>query len=152
MVDRPDGPQTAPEDPRKPETFAEIAARAGRPLTTVSKTWSRHPAWPPRLPEKRGRQALFDPAAVDEFIREHIARQAAAELEPDRLYTAQELEDAGIGITAGTIRADLTRRRWPAPDSTDDGVNRWKGRTVTPVMTGRRGYRRTPPESSSGRR
>lgn len=74
-------------------------------------------------------------------MRNHIAR-AAVELEPERLYTAQQLEEAGIGITSSTIRADLTRRRWPQPDSTEGGVNRWHGRTVTDTMAKRRSYKR----------
>jgi hypothetical protein len=39
--------------------------------------------------------------------------------------------------------ADLTRGRWPEPDNTENGVNRWTGQTVMTAMTGRRGYRRT---------
>lgn len=127
---------------RPPETVAEIAERIGRPLTTVRNTWTRHPAWPEPLEQRRGRWRLYDPAAVDAFVRDHIDRQAAA-LEPERLYTARELEAAGIGITAGTIRADRARDRWPAPDDTTGGVNRWRGSTVTQALEGRRGYRRS---------
>ncbi|MEE1761188.1 hypothetical protein [Streptomyces sp. SP18BB07] len=50
-------------------------------------------------------------------------------------------KDAGIGIKAGTIRADLTRNRWPEPNDTDHGVNRWRGTTATKALEGRRGYR-----------
>ncbi|WP_411090809.1 hypothetical protein [Streptomyces sp. 049-1] len=134
---------------RPPETVADIAARTGRPPTTVSKTWTRHPAWPSPLEQLRGRWRLYDPDAVDTFIRDHIDRQAVA-LEPRRLYTARELEDAGVGITASTIRADLSRsrkggpRRWPEPDDTQDGANRWYGSTVTQALADRRGYRRSP--------
>ncbi|MCI3277508.1 hypothetical protein [Streptomyces cylindrosporus] len=130
---------------RAPETVAEIASRTGRPLTTVKNTWTRHPAWPDPLPQRRGRWRLYDPADVDAFIRDHIDRQVA-DLEPTRLYTAQQLEDAGIGIRAGTIRSDLTRRRWPEPDDTEGGTNRWYGATVTEALAGRRGYRRTEGE------
>ncbi|MEU1275314.1 hypothetical protein [Streptomyces sp. NPDC005799] len=138
MVDRREQP-TAPRRP--PETIEEIAARIGRPLTTVKTTWRRHPDWPAPLPERRGRWVQYDPDAVDAFIREQIDRQAVT-LEPRRLYTAPELEAAGIGITAGTIRADLTRRRWPEPDATDGGTNRWYGATAAKALEGRRGYRR----------
>ncbi|MET7475084.1 hypothetical protein ABZT17_12085 [Streptomyces sp. NPDC005648] len=138
MVDRHAKP-TAPRRP--PETVEEIASRTGRPLTTVKNTWRRHPAWPKPLPEKRGRWVQYDPNAIDTFIREHVERQAV-ELEPRRLYTAPELEAAGIGITAGTIRADLTRNRWPEPDATDGGTNRWYGATATQALAARRGYRR----------
>ncbi|MFH9677317.1 hypothetical protein ACH4L5_34290 [Streptomyces sp. NPDC017405] len=63
------------------------------------------------------------------------------------MRTAQQLEDAGIGIKAGTIRADLTPGRWPEPDDTEHGVNRWYGQTVMTAMTARRGYRQNPKES-----
>ncbi|WAZ20189.1 hypothetical protein STRCI_001288 [Streptomyces cinnabarinus] len=126
---------------RTPETVADIARRTGRPQTTVSKTWTRHPHWPAPLNERRGRWRLYNPDDVDDFIRDHIDRQAA-ELEPRRLYTATELENAGIGIKAATIRADRARGRWPAPDDTTDDVNRWYGATVTKALESRRGYRR----------
>ncbi|MEU9245852.1 hypothetical protein [Streptomyces sp. NPDC048385] len=128
--------------PRPPETVDEAAARLGRPLSTVKNTWRRHPAWPPALPEKRGRYHLYAPDAIDQFVRDHIDRQAV-ELEPRRLYTASDLEAAGIGITAGTIRADLTRQRWPEPDDTDGDTNRWFGATAAKALKGRRGYRRS---------
>ncbi|HET8970474.1 MAG TPA: hypothetical protein VFN19_05385 [Candidatus Nanopelagicales bacterium] len=128
---------------RPPETVAEIATRLGRPPTTVSKTWTRHPAWPAPLEQRRGRWRLYDPTAVDQFVRDHIDRQTPT-LEPHRLYTARELEAAGVGVTTSTIRADRTRNRWPAPDNTDGGVNRWLGATATKALAGRRSYRRTP--------
>ncbi|MFI5685886.1 hypothetical protein [Streptomyces sp. NPDC051636] len=136
---------------RTPETFEEIAARTGRPLSTVRNTWSRHPAWPAPLEERRGRWRQFDPDAVDAFLRAHVDRATDNALEPERLYTAAELEAAGIGLKASTIRADLSRsrsggpRRWPEPDETSSGVNRWKGRTAAQALEGRRGYRRTAP-------
>lgn len=129
---------------RAPETLADIAARLGRPLSTVRNTWTRDPEWPAAV-GKRGRWKTYDPGGIDDWLRDHIERQAVA-LEPGRLYTAQQLEAAGIGIKAGTIRADLTRRRWPEPDDTEGGVNRWCGRTVTQALEGRRGYRHSTPE------
>ncbi|MFI6337821.1 hypothetical protein [Streptomyces sp. NPDC050535] len=129
---------------RTPETVAEIAQRTGHPLTTVRNTWTRHPDWPAPLTQRRGRWKLYDPAHVDTFIRDHIERQEpATDLEPHRLYTAQELEAAGIGIKAATIRADRSRGRWPQPDDTSDGVNRWTGHTAAQALDGRRGYRRS---------
>ncbi|MEU9149188.1 hypothetical protein AB0D59_01210 [Streptomyces sp. NPDC048417] len=118
----------------------EIAEHYGVGIHTVTKTWTQHADWPDSV-GKRGRYKEYAAADVDTFVREHIRRQAV-DLEPERLYTAQQLEDAGIGITAGTIRADLTRGRWPEPDDSDNGVNRWKGKTATAAMATRRGYRR----------
>ena len=145
MVGRPEQPEGPRQPPRPAETVEEVAARIGRPLSTVKNTWRRHPAWPTPLPEKRGRWVLYDPDAIDQFIRDHIDRPAAA-LEPQRLYTARELEAADIGVTAGTIRADRTRGRWPAPDDTEDGVNRWYGSTARTTLAGRRAYRRNDGE------
>ncbi|MDG9703786.1 hypothetical protein [Streptomyces sp. DH37] len=136
-----------PRTKRTPETVAEIAARTGRPLATVRNTWARRADWPAPV-GTRGRWNTYDPADVDAWLATHTARPAAA-LEPARLYTAQELEAAGIGVTASTIRADLSRsrkpdqpRRWPEPDDTSGGVNRWTGRTVTAALAARRSYRR----------
>ncbi|WHX19813.1 hypothetical protein QFW82_23580 [Streptomyces malaysiensis subsp. malaysiensis] len=123
------------------ETLPEIAARHHRAFNTVRNQWSRHPEWPPSI-GKSGRRKTYDPSAVDDFVRDHVARETV-KLEAARLYTAQQLEEAGIGITAGTIRADLTRHRWPEPDSTEDGVNRWRGSTATAALEKRRGYRRS---------
>jgi hypothetical protein len=119
----------------------EIAQTYDVSLHTVTKTWSQHPAWPAPA-GKRGRYKEYDAQDIADFVREHVQRQTTPALEPQRLYTAQQLEAAGIGIKAGTIRADLTRGRWPEPDDTADGVNRWYGRTATQALEGRRGYRR----------
>jgi len=128
------------------ETVDEIAARIGRPVTTIRNTWARHPEWPAPV-GKRGRWNEYDRRAVDDWISRNVKRQAV-ELEPDRLYTAQQLEDAGVGVSATTIRADLSRsrkggpRRWPEPDDTTGGVNRWYGRTAAAALANRRGYRK----------
>jgi len=118
----------------------EIAEMYGVSIHTVTKTWAQHPQWPTSV-GKRGRYKEYDAQAVATFVRDHIERQAV-DLEPRRLYTAPELEAAGIGVTAGTIRADLTRGRWPEPDDTAHGVNRWYGSTAAAALTKRRSYRK----------
>ncbi|MFF6985619.1 hypothetical protein [Streptomyces sp. NPDC010273] len=123
----------------------EIAETYGVGIYTVTKTWMQHPAWPAPA-GKRGRYKEYDRQAIADFVRDHIERQAVT-LEPKRLYTAQDLEAAGVGIKASTIRADLARGRWPEPDDTADGVNRWRGATATTALAGRRSYRRAPKES-----
>lgn len=128
-----DGPTTPGE------TLAEIAERHHRPYSTVRNRWRTHPDWP--TPSgKDGRHLLFDPAAVDAWVLAHTTRPPV-DLEPTRLYTAEEIATAA-GLTAATIRADLSRNRWPAPDDTTHGVNRWKGATATETL-GRRKPRRT---------
>ena len=134
MVDTPPG-----------ETYEQIAARHGRSLARIRNAWARHPAWPAPT-GKRGKQLLFDPTAVDRAIREHIERPPAA-LEPDRLYTAKEIEQL-TGIAAATIRADRTKTRpdgtprWPAPDDASHRAHRWTGASVNQTLQGRRTYRR----------
>ncbi|GEC02971.1 hypothetical protein SSP24_06260 [Streptomyces spinoverrucosus] len=118
----------------------EIADTYGVSQHTVTKTWAQHPQWPDPV-GKRGRYKEYDAQNIADFVRDHVERQAV-QLEARRLYTAQDLEAAGIGIKAATIRADLTRGRWPKPDDTTSGVNRWTGLTVTKTLEGRRGYRR----------
>ncbi|MCX4538348.1 hypothetical protein [Streptomyces sp. NBC_01669] len=49
-------------------------------------------------------------------------------------------------ISAATIRADVSKGRWPAPDDTNGPANRWYGsNTITAALTGRCGYRRATP-------
>ncbi|MEU5426851.1 hypothetical protein AB0H73_14775 [Streptomyces olivoreticuli] len=104
------------------------------------KRWTTQPGWPAPI-NKRGRWLEYDPDEVDKWVRENVDRPTV-ELEPERLYTAQQLEAAGAGITAETIRADFSRGRWPKPDSTEDGVNRWYGSTAQATLSNRRAYRR----------
>jgi uncharacterized protein YjcR len=119
----------------------EIAETYGVNPHTVRTTWTQHPHWPAPA-GKRGRYKEYDADAVAAFVREHVERHAV-ELEPTRLYTAQDLEAAGVGITAATIRAYRSRGRWPDPDNTDHGVNRWLGSTAAKALEGRRRYRRS---------
>jgi hypothetical protein len=143
MVDTP-----APEG----ETLREIATRHGRSYDTLRTTWSRHPAWPDPLPDKRGRSYLYDPAAVDQVIAEHFARKPTAQrLKPGRLYTAREIAAVG-GPSAATIRADQAKTRkdgtprWPSPDGTvatgSGPASAWYGRTVTAELAKRGAYGR----------
>lgn len=122
------------------ETYEQIAARHSRSLTHVRNVWARHPAWPAPV-GKRGKQLLFDPAAVDQVVREHFERPPA-DLEPTRLYTAKEIEQL-TGITAATIRADRHKGRWPAPDDIQGRAHCWSGATVAQALAGRRAYRKT---------
>ncbi|MER7814525.1 hypothetical protein [Streptomyces sp. NPDC096153] len=121
------------------ETLREIAARYGRSYETLRTEWSRHPAWPSPV-GKRGRAYVYDPTAVNTFVLEELARTAPS-LEPNVLYTAREIAEA-TGLSATTIRTDVSRGRWPAPDDTSGPAFKWKGSTVTAALQGRRGYRR----------
>ncbi|MEU8760661.1 hypothetical protein [Streptomyces sp. NPDC048659] len=121
------------------ETVREIAARYGRAETTVTTHWVPHPEWPEPL-GRRGRAYVYDPAAVDRVVSEHLARPAV-ELEPRREYSAAEIE-AATGVSAGAIRADKSKGRWPAPDGRRGRADVWLGATVLDALKGRQGYRR----------
>ncbi|KAB7850143.1 hypothetical protein [Streptomyces mobaraensis] len=118
-------------------TLPEIAARYDRSLPTI-KRWATEPGWPDAI-AKRGRSFEYSPDAIDAWVRKHKLRPPA-DLEARRTYTAQELEAAGIGITASTIRAERARGRWPAPDA---GEGLWYGETITDLLAKRRTHRRS---------
>ncbi|NML55355.1 hypothetical protein HHL19_16420 [Streptomyces sp. R302] len=126
--------------PPASETLSEIAARHGRSEKTIRNTWARHPDWPAAV-GKRGRAYVYDPAAVDQVVADHFARPAA-DLEPRRLYTTAEIATA-TGLKAVTIRAEVSKGRWPAADDTAGRVHRWYGSTVLKALQDRRGYRST---------
>ncbi|MEV6425708.1 hypothetical protein [Streptomyces sp. NPDC051662] len=131
--------------PAAGETLREIAARYDRDYETV-RALAKRPGWPEHI-GKRGRAYVYDPAEVDPIASEAYQRPAP-NLEPNRLYTAREIE-AATGISAATIRADQTKvrasgtPRWPAPDDTTQHAHRWYGRTVAAELKNRRAYRRT---------
>ncbi|MFD0468596.1 hypothetical protein ACFQ0B_10000 [Nonomuraea thailandensis] len=92
----------------------EIAARYERALTTVTGTWRKHPAWPTPI-GRRGRWAEYDAKQVDAVVRAHFLReQPAPAADPDELLTIAQLVDA-TGLKRGTLDADISRGRWPAP-------------------------------------
>lgn len=117
----------------------EIARRYGRPLATVRTAWAADPAWPAPC-GKRGRYNEYDAAAVDAAVQSITGRP---QLDGDgaELLTFDQIAEA-TGLAAATIRSDLSRGRWPAPDDTGDGVKRWRRSTVRSVMETRRAYRR----------
>ncbi|MFF5972232.1 helix-turn-helix transcriptional regulator [Streptomyces sp. NPDC012769] len=126
--------------PPEGETLREIAARHDRAETTVANQWARHPEWPTPI-GKRGQAHVYDSAAVDRFVAAHLTRPAV-ELDPQREYTAAEIE-AATGISGGTIRAEVSKGRWPAPDGQRGRANVWRGATVLEAVAERRAYRRT---------
>src|ERR1039457_2065952 len=118
----------------------EVAARYGRPLTTIQTEWMPDPAWPAAI-GKRGRWNEYDAAEVAAAVQAITGRPQLPEGDPDELLDIGQAA-AHAGISPSTIRADLSRGRWPAPDDGKHGVKRWKRSTVTTVMEGRRQYRR----------
>jgi len=123
-------------------TVTEIAERYGRSRSTVSNTWRQHPAWATiRVLGRRGRAVEYDRDDADRVIREHFVRPASARLEPRRHYTAREAADAGR-LSYNTIRSDISRDRWPAPDATDDhGTKLWLGATINAELDKRQARR-----------
>ncbi|WP_267244366.1 hypothetical protein [Streptomyces sp. PR69] len=126
-------------DAPKGETLREIAARYNRAYDTLRTRWARHPAWPDSI-GWRGRAKVYDSAEVDKVIAEHIA-PAPVELDPNRLYTAREIANL-VGISPGTIRAEVSKGRWPAPDAPEGVANRWYGSTAAEALKNRGGYHR----------
>lgn len=125
----------------------EIAATYDRSVNTV-RDWIKDAEWPSPT-GRRGRFWEYDRAAVDELVRARFARSRPTEAgDPDRLLTMAEAADRA-GVKPGTIRADLSRGRWPAPDEIRDGVKMWRASTVDAVLADRQAYRKTGGDSAS---
>lgn len=118
----------------------EVAARYGRPLSSVRTEWVPDPAWPAPA-GKRGRWKEYDAAAVAAAVDAITARPQLAAGDPDEMLTVAQAADYS-GLAASTIRSDLSRGRWPRPDDEAHGVRRWKRSTVAAAVDGRRNYRR----------
>ena len=128
--------------PAAGETVAEIAERYGVDITTVRNKWTPHPDWPASV-GKRGRWPVYDPAEVDRWHTTRSARQSPT-LQPERLYTAAEIE-AATGITAATIRSAQSRGFWPQPAGKSGRANAWTGAAINEVLQTRRAYHRHDP-------
>ncbi|GAA2623459.1 hypothetical protein GCM10010425_18370 [Streptomyces spororaveus] len=132
-----------PPEGRTGVTYAEIAGHYGMSARYLSENprWGRHPGWPAAI-GKRGRTIEFDPEAIARFFGEHHTREATP-LEPTRRYTVVEIAEAS-GLQPDSIRSDISRGRWPAPDEMDGDRKLWRGETVTTHLAGRRIYRNKP--------
>ncbi|MFJ3518408.1 MULTISPECIES: hypothetical protein [unclassified Streptomyces] len=132
-----------PREGRAGVTYTEIAEHYGMSARYLSENprWGRHPGWP-RAIGKRGRTIEFDAEAIARFFGEHHTREATP-LDPDRCYTVVEIAEAS-GLQPDSIRSDISRGRWPAPDEMDGDRKLWRGRTVTAHLAGRRIYRNKP--------
>nr|WTA71267.1 hypothetical protein OHB51_35320 [Micromonospora sp. NBC_00855] len=119
-------------------TAPEIAAKYGRTLSTVQRQWMVREEFPAPI-GKRGRWNAYDPAAVDEAVRAHFVRAVAPVGDPDDLLTQVEIAEV-TGLSASTIRADISRGRIGKPDDENEGVKRWKRSTIAAAMAGRRRY------------
>ena len=117
----------------------EIAAEYGRSVRTIRSAWVTDPAWPEPA-GKRGRWLEYDPDEVASAIRQIAGRPPLPE-GPDDLMTVAQAA-AYTGLKEATIRADLSKGRWPPPDDNAHGVNRWKRSTIADVIANRRAYRR----------
>lgn len=119
---------------------AEIAARYGVSEAAV-RLYRRRPEWP--APSgKRGRHQEFDAGEVAAAMHAITARPASeAGADPEELLDIAAAAGEA-GISHRTIRADISRGRWPQPDDTGNGVKRWKRSTVITTMRARQRYRR----------
>ncbi len=121
-----------------PVILPEIAERHQRPESVI-RWWRWRYDWP-QPAGKRGRWDDYDPAEVDRAVTVILAL-AGSDGDPAELLdiTAAARE---AGITAGTIRADISRGRWPQPDDYRHGSRRWKRSTVREEMASRRPNKR----------
>ncbi|MDG4535314.1 hypothetical protein [Streptomyces sp. AV19] len=119
-------------------TLADVEEQYERSRPTV-KRWATHPDWPEPT-GKRGRWNTYPASAVAAWVEEHV-KYPTVQLDPKGWFTAQDIEDANVGVKAGSIRSDLSRGRWPEPDAqTREGAGLWKGQTVKDVLEKRRRY------------
>lgn len=131
--------RTQPNTPGPADiTAPEIAAKYGRTLSTVQRQWMVREEFPAPI-GKRGRWNAYDPAAVDKAVRAHFVRTVAPVGDPDDLLTQVEIAEV-TGLSASTIRADISRGRIGEPDDEKEGVKRWKRSTIAAAMAGRRRY------------
>ncbi|MGW6984738.1 hypothetical protein ACWGE1_35680 [Streptomyces sp. NPDC054932] len=132
-----------PPEGRTGVTYTEIAGHYGMSARYLSENprWGRHPDWPAAI-GKRGRAIEFDAEAIARFFGEHHTREATP-LDPNRRYTVVEIAEAS-GLQPDSIRSDISRGRWPAPDEMDGDRKLWWGETVTTHLAGRRIYRNKP--------
>ncbi len=122
----------------------EIARQYGRSLKTVS-WWRWRYQWP-QPTGKRGRWDEYDPDDVGRAVA-LILRESAEGADPDELLDAKGAA-AEAGISYATVRADISRGRWPAPDEEKFGVKRWRRGTVRDHMASRRPSKRRKPGST----
>jgi len=117
----------------------EIAQKYDRTPGTIRTQWVPHPAWPAAA-GKRGRYKEYDAAEVAAAVATIAGRTPLPDGDPDELLDVARIA-AETGLSGSTIRSDISRGRWPAPDDTEHGVHRWKRSTVASTMKGRRRYR-----------
>jgi hypothetical protein len=115
-------------------TVPEIARKYGRPEKTV-RWWMFRYEWPAPV-RKLGGRDLYDEADVDRAVRE-ILRLGDVDADMGELLDAKGAA-AEAGISWGTVRADVSRGRWPEPDDVRDGVKLWKRSTVRAEVASRR--------------
>jgi uncharacterized protein YjcR len=123
-------------------TVPEIAAEHGRPEKTI-RHWIRAYDWPQPTGTRPtgGRHAdEYDPGEVAAAVAA-ILRVTAGEGDAGELLDAREAA-AEAGISYATVRADISRGRWPEADHAEpDGTRYWKRSTVRAVMAARRPHK-----------
>lgn len=102
-----------------------------------------------RLPQptgKRGRWHEYDPDAVNAAVRAILALPAEDDADPAELLDTRQAA-AEAGVAWATLRSYISRgvKYWPAPDSEDNGVKRWRQNTVGAAMAAKRPNKRRRP-------
>lgn len=132
-----------PPDGEQPEglvALKEIADAHHQTMSTVRR-WTFSPEWP-KPAATRGSAFLYLKTEVADVVRLYTEREMPLATGPlDELLDIIRAA-AEAGISASTLRADMNRGRWPAPDDEAHGVKRWKRQTVLETMAARRPNRR----------
>lgn len=116
----------------------EIADAYERPTATIA-WWRVRYEWPAPT-GKRGRWDEYDAGEVAAAVRAILAL-GDEDADPDELLDMKAAA-AEAGISYATVRADVSKERWPLPDHEEFGAKRWKRSTVRAEMASRRPNRR----------
>lgn len=127
----------------------------GAPHRRVPRAWARrlpdHPlAWVFAHTELGSRAPIDVPTAAWDERADAVVGLLAPELHPVNLIGI-ETAAALAGVDASTIRAYVSRRRFPAPTTRVGGSPAWARAVVEDWATARRPYRRRPPAPDQGR-
>jgi predicted DNA-binding transcriptional regulator AlpA len=128
---------------------------AGSAHRRVPRAWARrlpdHPlAWVFAHTEVGSRGPIDVPVPVWDERAAAVVGLVAPELHPVNLIGV-ETAAALSGVDASTIRAYVSRRRFPAPTTRVGGSPAWARAVVEDWSAARRPYRRRPPASDQGR-
>ena len=123
-------------------TYAQIANKYNRSLSTIKQAWAKHPDWP-KPTGRRGRALTFNADQVHDLAATHFLPEPPPEGDPDELLTLAEIA-ARTGTPLPTLEAyayrktDTHHRHWPTRAGHRDGTSLWHWGTVAQHLAARR--------------